>query len=1163
MRFTCQFDLVRLKRWVPQFLAALLTVLIPTPALFAAESPKVDFNFHIRPLLSDRCFKCHGPDERARKAKMRLDTREGALKALEDGWAVIKPGNPDKSELVRRIFAGDEDDLMPPPKSNLKLSPAEKELLKRWVAEGAEYKSHWSFIPVRKVEVPRRSGDAPLSVAATPASRAPSTDTRGDEGVAATRSPIDSFVLSRLEAENLRPAPQASREILIRRLALDLTGLPPKLEEIDLFLADKSPRAYERVVEKYLASPAYGERMALDWLDLARYADTYGYQADVDYDMSPWRDWVIKAFNENLPYDQFILWQLAGDLLPNATREQRLATAFNRLHRQTNEGGSIEEEWRTEYVADRVNTMGMAMLGLTLECARCHDHKYDPVTQRDYYSLFAFFNNIDESGIYSHFTRATPTPTLLLWPDEQPRDRSQIALQTAMAQGRMEEASRDAKREFRAWLKTNGIVRLPQPAAHFPFDSVVSNTTPDSVNVTNFAKLVDGPMLVPGPSLPSTGRESAHYSHSQSESRLTSAATNPNFAFQCSGDNELICQGVGEFNRTDAFSFSLWLKPTEKQERAVILHRSRAWTDSGSRGYELVLDQGRPFFGLIHFWPGNAVGVRGKQALPTHEWSHVAVTYDGSSRAAGVQLYLNGELLETEIIRDNLYKDIVHRKEWGDSDVDNIPLTLAGRFRDSGFKNGLIDEFQVFDVCLTEVEVKSIAFGESESNEPLTLNLSTREREQQSPGDSSASASKQTQPSATNKTRRTIHALPKGGGRGAGKAIFDYYLARHHEPYRAALIELQQLREQENNLVNDVREIMTMNELPQSRATFLLRRGAYDAKGDPVQPDTPASILAFPTDQPRNRLGLARWMIDRKNPLTARVVVNRIWRMHFGRGLVASQEDFGSQGKLPSHPELLDWLAGWFMNHGWDVKALHRLIVTSATYRQSSQASRELAERDPDNALLARGPKHRLLAEQIRDSALAASGLLNRTIGGPSVKPYQPTGLWEQSGTGKTYTQDKGDKLYRRSLYTFWRRTAPPPAMLTFDATSREVCSAKRETTGTPLQALVLMNDPQFVEAARVLAERLLKEHPENPEPRIREAFRSLTGRLPDGEEVSMLRQLFDEQKTFYGKESEAAGKLLATGESKWDESLPRADFAATTMLVSAIMNLDEFVMGR
>jgi hypothetical protein len=1095
---SCQFGPARLKPWVLQLLVALLTVLIPTSVLLAAGPPKVDFNFHIRPLLSDRCFKCHGPDEKARKAKMRLDTREGALKELEDGWAIIKPGDPEKSELMRRIFATDEHDVMPPPKSNLRLSPAEKDLLKRWITEGAEYKSHWAFNPVQPVTPLVRGGDASSpEVAATPPSRDTSARTEGDEGVAATQNPIDAFVLARLETEGLKSAPEASREVLIRRLALDLTGLPPALEEIDSFLADKSSQAYERVVKKYLASPAYGERMAMDWLDLARYADTYGYQADVDYDMSPWRDWVIRAFNENLPYDKFILWQIAGDLLPNATSEQRLATAFNRLHRQTNEGGSIEEEWRTEYVADRVNTMGTAMLGLTLECARCHDHKYDPVTQRDYYSLFAFFNNIDESGLYSHFTRATPTPTLLLWPEEQPRDRSLIALRTAVTQSRSEQVARDAEGAFRAWLKSDGVVSTPQPATRFAFDTVVSNTTPDSVNSTNSAQLVDGPKLVSG--------------------------LDGN-ALLFSGDNELICKGVGEFKRTDAFSLSMWLKPMERQDRAVILHRSRAWTDSGSRGYELVLEHGRPFFGLIHFWPGNAIGVRGQQILPTNEWSHVVVTYDGSSRAAGIRLYLNGERLETEIIRDNLYKDIVHRKEWGDSDVGNIHLTLAGRFRDNGFKNGLMDDFRVFDVCLTEAEVASLS---GRAGSPLSAG------------------------GAHGVTRPT------------NQQLFDYFFTRHYEPYKAALAELNELREQGNNFVDDVREIMTMKELPQRRPTFLLKRGAYDAPGDPVQPDTPASILSFPADQPRNRLGLARWMIDRRNPLTARVVVNRIWRMHFGRGIVASQEDFGSQGKLPTHPELLDWLAGWFMDNGWDVKALHRLIVTSATYRQSSQTSREMAERDPDNTLLARGPKHRLLAEQVRDSALAASGLLNHAIGGPSVKPYQPAGLWEQSGTGKTYTQDKGDKLYRRSLYTFWRRTAPPPAMLTFDATSREVCSAKRETTATPLQALVLMNDPQFVEAARVLGERLLKEHPENPELRIRGAFRLLTGRLPDEKEISVLRQLFEEQKSFYARESDAADKLLATGESKWDESLPRAEFAATTMLVSAIMNFDEFVVKR
>ena len=1063
----------------------------PESPLCASEPARVDFNFQIRPLLSDRCFKCHGPDEKARKKKLRLDTPEGALKELEDGWAVIKPGNPDKSELVRRIFTADEDDLMPPPKSNLKLSSKEKELLKRWVAEGAEYKSHWSFIPVQSVTPPQPSNNV------------------------AVRNPIDAFVLARLEKENLQPAPEASPEILIRRLALDLSGLPPTVAEIDSFLTDKSPDAYERVVEKYLSSPAYGERMAMDWLDLARYADTYGYQSDVERDMSPWRDWVIRSFNENLPYDQFLLWQLAGDLLPNATREQRLATAFNRLHRQTNEGGSIEEEFRTEYVADRVNTIGTTMLGLTFECARCHDHKYDPIKQRDYYSLFAFFNSIDESGLYSHFTRATPTPTLMLWPEDKAREMTTIKLRMALAEQRLSGVVRESDRAFSKWLKADGVVQPPQPVARFAFDTVTNNTTPDSVNATHFARLVDGPRQVAAGGTP--------------------AATN--FALQFSGDNELVCERVKEFKRTDSFSFSLWLKPIEKQERAVILHQSRAWTDSGSRGFELVLENGRLFFGLIHFWPGNAAAVRAKSPLSANEWSHVVVAYDGSSRAAGIRLYVNGARAETEVVRDDLSKDIIHREAWGDADAGKIPLKLAGRFRDSGFKNGLIDDFRVFDECLTGSEVGEV-FGMRGQAKCDPALASTNQLISKAPS-------------------------PLRSAGAVQDELLAYYLARHHEPYRTALAELRKLREQENNLVNDIPEIMTMQEMPQPRPTFLLKRGAYDAPGDPVQRDMPVAILPFPADQPRNRLGFARWLNDRRNPLTARVVVNRIWRMHFGRGIVATQENFGSQGRLPSHPELLDWLAGWFMDHGWDVKALHRLIVESSTYRQSSAASRELAEVDPDNMLLARGPKHRLLAEQIRDGALAASGLLNPILGGPSVKPYQPAGLWEQSGTGKTYTQDHGDKLYRRSLYTFWRRTAPPPSMLTFDATTREVCTAKRETTGTPLQALVLMNDPQFLEAARVLGEKLLKESPGDLNARIRVAFRSLTGRSPDEKEIAVLRQLFHEQKTFYAKESDAAEKLLAAGESKWDKTLPKADFAATTMLVSAIMNFDEFVTER
>jgi hypothetical protein len=561
------------------------------------------------------------------------------------------------------------------------------------------------------------------------------------------------------------------------------------------------------------------------------------------------------------------------------------------------------------------------------------------------------------------------------------------------------------------------------------------------------------------------------------------------------------------------FSFTLWLRAAEPHGRAVVFHRSRAWTDSGSRGYELVIEEDRLAFSLVHFWPGNAIKVRTVARLATGVWTPVAVTYDGSSRASGIRLFLDGRRVATEVVRDHLFKGILHRQAWGDADVGAVELTLAGRFRDAGFRSGTIDEFAVYDRCLTAAEVRAVGGG-------------------------------------------------VGAGEGAGE-LFEYYLARHDAPYAEAMAALRQLRGEENDLVNDIPEIMVMREMPERRATFVLRRGAYDAPGERVEPGTPEAILPFPADQPRNRLGLARWVVDRSNPLTARVVVNRVWRTHFGRGLVGTAGDFGGQGELPVQAELLEWLAGWFMDNGWNLKALHRLIVTSATYRQSSATPPELAVRDPDNRLLARGPRHRLEAEQIRDGALAVSGLLNRSLGGPSVKPYQPAGLWEESGTGKTYVQDKGEKLYRRSLYTFWRRTAPPPAMLTFDATSREVCTARRETTTTPLQALVLLNDPQFVEAARVWAERLVREAGSDLEGRFVRAFRLGTGRAPGRQELAVLADLYREQLARFAREPDAAGHLLGVGERPADRSLPADQVAAMTVVASAVMNLDEFVMKR
>ena len=1021
----------------------------------AAKAPpaagRIDFTRDIRPLLSDRCFRCHGPDASRRKAKLRLDVREGAFKKLPAGWAIIKPRDPAKSELVRRITTEDIEDMMPPPESHLSLTDDEKTLLTRWIAEGAEYRPHWSLAPVARSVPPTLNATQPAN-------------------------PIDAFVRERLDREGLVPAPRASSETLIRRLAFSLTGLPPSPDEIDAFVNDRSTGAYERLVDGYLATPAYGERMAVDWLDLARYADTYGYQADVDRDMSPYRDWVIDAFNRNLPYDQFLTWQLAGDLLPNATREQRIATAFNRLHRQTNEGGSIEEEFRTEYVVDRVNTFGTSMLGLTIECARCHDHRFDPITQRDYYSLFAFFNNIDESGLYSHFTAATPSPSLLLWPAGKEEEHQRLTARMRALENELRKMTRAARQRFDS-APRNGI-ELPTPIAHLPFDSVAGGKTPDRLSAQS-AELKDGPALSAG-------------------------------ALRFSGDNSVVHPGVRPFSRTDPFSLLLRLQPTERQDRAIVVHQSRAWSDAGSRGFELTLDHGRVFFGLIHFWPGNATAVRTRQPLPLNVWSQLAVTYDGSSRAAGIRIYLNGAPLEVEVIRDRLYKDITYTRAARDN-TEQPPLTIGARFRDSGFKNGLIDDLQIFATALTAVEVAGLqARGASSSR--------------QAPD-------------------------------------FAHFLAREYEPYRAAMGELGMVRAAENALIAAVPEIMVMEEMRTPRPAHRLERGAYDAPREIVNRDTPASLPPFPDDQPRNRLGLARWLTSRQNPLAARVVVNRIWRVHFGRGIVATQEDFGSQGRLPTHPELLDYLTVWFVENGWNVKAVHRLIVTSEAFQQSSQVSAGIAARDPDNQLLSRGPKRRLLAESIRDSALAASGLLNRAIGGPSVKPYQPAGLWEQSGTGKTYSQDTGANLYRRSLYTFWRRTLPPPSMITFDALSREVCTARREVTTTPLQSLVLLNDPQFVEAARKLAERALVRFPADPIARNRLAFRALTGRAPDSAETAILHRLFDEQRILFAAHPDDAAKLLGVGESKPEPALATSELAAMASVVSAIMNFDEFLM--
>lgn len=1042
---------------------AILAVLLVVNSIFAAG--KVQFNQQIRPLLSDRCYACHGPDEKNRKAKLRLDVKEGALGKSDENW-IIKAGSPDESELFRRISSSDPDEKMPPPDSNLVLTPSEIGTIREWIAQGAEWQGHWAFIPPAEVNPPKV------------------------QKAGAESSEIDRFILARLQQEGLQPAPPAEKANLLRRVTFDLTGLPPTLEELDDFLADDSENAYEKVVDRLLASQAYGERMTTDWLDLARYSDTHGYQADRYRAMWPWRDWVIKAFNNNMPYDQFATEQLAGDLLPNPTKEQILATAFNRHHMQTEEGGSVEEEFRVSYVVDRVDTMGTAFLGLTFECSRCHDHKFDPISQKEFYQLFAFFNNIDESGQTSYFTDSMPVPTLLLSSDSQDRDLAALKKQISEKEQQLPSLKANLRPAFDQWLKS----KPKEPAisgliGSFDFNELKENKAANSANGSRPASAVESPQIVEG-------------GHEGNAARLN-------------GENGFTFNGLGDFSRSDPFSISIWVKTPALPKRAVVFHRSMAALDAASRGYEMVLEDGKPALGLHHMWPGNAIKVRGKKPLPTNEWTHLVMTYDGSSRAAGLALYINSEKQDLEIIRDNLWKDITYER-------GNPELTIGYRFRDNGFRDGVVDDFKIYNRELCQVEV-------DELNGRHTLAKFLGDEDLTDAGQNS---------------------------------LFDYYLRNFDPLYEKFLENLASLRKQQSSLINPIPEVMAMREMPNPRPAYILKRGAYDARGEEVTMSTPAAVAPFDSKYPRNRLGLAQWLFAPENPLTARVTVNRLWQMMFGRGIVATSDNFGSQGDLPTHPELLDWLANDFRDQGWDIKRMLKQIAMSNTYRQSSRGAPESLARDPENKLLARGPSGRLSAEMIRDNALAASGLLVNKIGGPPVKPYQPEGIWEEK-SGARYERDKGEGLYRRSLYTFWKRTSPPPPMIAFDAAERNVCIVRRQVTSTPLQALVLLNDPQLVEASRFLAQRMVREGGSDIDGQLAWLFRLLTSDKPSDQELSVLHSMLLEQEDHYQSHPQDALALLTVGEKLNDAAFKPAHLAARTVVALALLNYDATLIKR
>ena len=1037
---------------------------------------KMDYNQHVKPILSDKCFACHGPDKAKQKAGLRLDLKETAYGALPEnpGKVAINPGDLAGSEFYHRVISGDPDYVMPTKDSHLSLTAKEKAILIRWIENGAEYKPHWAFVKPEKPEIPKVQNKNRV------------------------KNPIDNFILAKIEREKLQPSGESDKELLLRRVSLDLTGLPPTLEDIDIFLEDKSANAYEKQVDQLLRSPHYGEKMAVDWLDLARFADSHGYTVDRLRDMSPYRDWVINAFNQNLHYDKFVQWQLAGDLMPKPTKDMIIATAFNRNHQQNMEGGIVEEEFQTEYVIDRTNTFGDAMLGISVGCAKCHDHKYDPISQKNYYQLFSFFNNVKEAGQIS-WDDALPTPTVMLPTAKQEKMLRFIDTEIASQEREVQRAITTAEPDFKKWISGQHYRKLSfeylpkmNLQALFRFDN---NSLKNAVNPkhTGMMKRESG----------QTGDSPVFISHDSGQ------------AMALNGDVFLDLGQAGVFRRSQPFSVGIWVNIPKELKEGVILHKSQAERLYNFRGYHLYLKDDRLELNMAHTAPSNAITKLSQKGIPRDQWIQLTITYDGSSKAKGFNLFMDGKPCGMETTMDQLTKDILFK---GDKQPG---LQIGGWWRGLGFKGGKIDDIAVYNRVLTTYEIAIL------SQKKSWKNIVWKTKEQLSAED-----------------------LTK---------LKEYYFSAVSPGVTSASNALTRMRTFLADSTENIRELMVMQEMPKPKKAHVLLRGNYDAFGEEVSPATPESILKFPENLPKNRYGLALWLTNKNNPLTARVAVNRFWQNFFGTGIVKTTEDFGNQGELPSHLELLDWLAITFQESGWDVKKLNKMIVMSATYRQHSKTSKENRDTDPENRLLARGPSGRMTAEMIRDNALAASGLLNIKIGGESVKPYQPEGLWEINNT--TYKPDTGQNVYRRSLYVIVKRSVPNPTLSTFDATSRSFCVVRRQKTNTPLQALVTLNDPTFVEAMKVMGEKMSQES--NVKSAIITAYRKLTGRLPSSRELDLLLMMQKNEYRKFKKYPQKAAGWLGAGQTKINQKADVAVIAANAVVASTILNSDATLTKR
>ncbi|MDB5390477.1 MAG: Protein of unknown function (DUF1553)/Protein of unknown function (DUF1549)/Planctomycete [Planctomycetaceae bacterium] len=1034
--------------------AAFVALVAGRPAALAAEE-RVSFNRDIRPILSDACFRCHGPDDQQRKGGLRLDVRASAIKPSESGDTAIVPGKIAASELIARITSAEESVMMPPRKTGKTLTPAQIALLKRWIEEGAEYQGHWAFITPQRPPVPELPGMPPASV-----------------------NPIDAFVRTRLKLDGLQPSAQADKYTLIRRVSLDLTGIPPTPQEVDAFLADETPEAYERVVERLLASPRYGERMAMQWLDFARYADSNGFQVDSSRYQWPWRNWVIQSFNANLPFDQFTVQQIAGDMLPNATPDQIVATGFNRNHKLNGEGGIIAEEWRVETVIDRVETTGLTWLGLTLNCCRCHDHKYDPITQKEFYQFFAFFNNVPESGTLQGETRNTD-PTVAVATPERSAELARLAAAIPAAEARLADSVKQLPQLIAAW----------EPKFREQISSneaIWRGLAPREVKSAGGAVLTrqeDGSYLASGPNPNNDVYEIV---------APVAAGTFSGLLLECFVDPQLPQMSLGRFSngnfvlsRVDAEITA----PSLKEPLKAVFQRAEADYSQSGWDIKLVLDDN----------PANGWAVDG----PTKKESRKAMFLVAAPLTIPADATLTVRLRQEALTGHNI-----------------------GRFR----------------LSTTSHPPAAVTLMGTQYPETLRQTLATE---------------------SSKRSPQQVAELEK------------YFRANVDSPVKQAETAIAKAKQDQAAFLAQMPTVMVMREGP-PRDAFVLIRGEYEKHGDKVAAGLPAAFPPLPAGAAMNRLGLARWIADPSNPLTARVWVNRAWERFFGTGLVKTSENLGSQSEFPSHPALLDWLAVEFMQpvaspkiNGqpavpWDMKALQKLIVLSATYRQSSHVTPQMVERDPENRLLARGPRFRNSAEMLRDQALAVSGLLVEKLGGPSVRPYMPTGVWDDTsryGDLRNYQNDQGEGLYRRTMYTVWKRTAAPPTMMLFDSPSREICTVKRSRTNTPLQALSLLNEVTFIEAARKLGERMLLEGGATVGSRLEFGFRLVTSRRPTDREQKILTEAIAADVAHFQKHPDAAARLVTVGLSKSKAGINTEELAAYTLAANVLLNLDEFVM--